>query len=72
MEGNKITSDSIDEYIIKFSPEIQEILKMLRKVIEESAPDADEWYTKPYHFTPVKAYRFSPESIHLFANDHTT
>ena len=40
MEGNKITSDSIDEYIIKFSPEIQEILKMLRKVIKESAPDA--------------------------------
>ena len=42
MEGNKITSDSIDEYIIKFSPEIQEILKMLRKVIKESAPDATE------------------------------
>lgn len=34
--------ESIDEYIFKFPPEIQEILKMLRKVIKESAPDAEE------------------------------
>ena len=42
MEGNKTTSGSIDEYILKFPPEIQEILKTLRKVIQESAPDAKE------------------------------
>lgn len=42
MEGNKGSSESIDEYISKFPPEIQEILKMLRKVIKESAPDAVE------------------------------
>lgn len=42
MERNKTTSESIDEYIFKFPPEIQEILKMLRKVIKESAPDAEE------------------------------
>ena len=42
MEGNKTTSESIDEYICKFPPEIQETLKMLRKVIKESAPDAKE------------------------------
>ena len=42
MEENKITSKSIDEYILKFPPEIQEILKTLRKVIKESAPDAEE------------------------------
>lgn len=42
MEGNKITSESIDEYILKFPPKIQEILNMLRKVIRESAPDAKE------------------------------
>ena len=35
MEGNKITFESIDEYIFKFPPEIQETLKMLRKVIKE-------------------------------------
>jgi len=42
MEGNKITSESIDEYIEKFAPETQEILIMLRKVIKEAAPDAKE------------------------------
>lgn len=42
METNKITSQSIDEYIIKFPPEIQEILTKLRQVIKECAPDATE------------------------------
>ncbi len=42
MDSNKITYESIDEYILQFSPEVQEILKMLRKVIKESAPDAEE------------------------------
>jgi len=41
MEENKTTSE-IDEYILKFPSEIQGILKMLRKVIKESAPDAKE------------------------------
>lgn len=36
------TSKPIDEYILKFLPEIQEILKMLRKVIKEYAPNAEE------------------------------
>ena len=34
--------NSIDEYISRFPPEIQEILTTLRKVIKESAPDAEE------------------------------
>ena len=42
MEGNKIMSQSIDEYILKFPAEIQEILQKLREVIKESAPDAKE------------------------------
>ena len=42
MEGNKNAHESIDEYILKFSPEVQEILKKLRKVIKESAPRAEE------------------------------
>jgi len=33
---------SIDEYILQYPQEIQEILKTLRKVIKESAPNADE------------------------------
>jgi uncharacterized protein YdhG (YjbR/CyaY superfamily) len=42
MKENKITTGSIDEYILKFPPEVQEILKNLRKVIKEAAPDAEE------------------------------
>jgi len=42
MEENKVTYSTIDEYILQFSPEIQEILEKLRKVIRESAPDAIE------------------------------
>lgn len=42
MKENKTTYQSIDEYILQFSPNIQEILKMLRKVIKEAAPDAEE------------------------------
>lgn len=40
MDGNKI--ESIDEYMLQFPPQVQEILKTLRKVIKESAPDAKE------------------------------
>lgn len=42
MEASKITPESIDEYISNFPPEVQEILKIFRKVIQESAPDATE------------------------------
>ena len=42
MERNNNAYETIDEYIIQFPPEIQEILKKLRKVIKESAPDAEE------------------------------
>ncbi len=42
MEGNNITFTSIDEYILQFPIEIQEILETLRKVIKKSAPDAEE------------------------------
>ncbi|MFL6562163.1 MAG: iron chaperone [Bacillus sp. (in: firmicutes)] len=42
MEENKSKFISIDDYILQFPPEVQEILKTLRKVIRESAPDATE------------------------------
>lgn len=42
MEGNKTAYKSIDEYILQFPPKVQEILKILRKVIKEAAPDAEE------------------------------
>lgn len=42
MEENKITFESIDEYIFKSPPEVQKVLETLRKVIKESAPDTEE------------------------------
>lgn len=42
MEENKITFNTIDEYIIQFPTEVQEKLKNLRKVIKEAAPEAEE------------------------------
>lgn len=32
----------MDEYILRFPPEVQAILEKLRKIIKESAPDAEE------------------------------
>ncbi|KAB2328686.1 hypothetical protein F7731_24510 [Cytobacillus depressus] len=42
MEQQTIIPKSIDEYILQYPQEIQEILKTLRKVIKESAPNAEE------------------------------
>jgi uncharacterized protein YdhG (YjbR/CyaY superfamily) len=42
MESNKITFESIDDYISKFPREVQEKLETLRKTIKDSAPDAKE------------------------------
>ncbi|GAA0722553.1 hypothetical protein GCM10008905_14180 [Clostridium malenominatum] len=42
MEEDKNVFKSIDEYILQFSPEVQEKLQSLRNVIKESAPDAEE------------------------------
>ena len=33
------------EYIASFSPEIQEILKQMRRTIQEAAPEADEAFS---------------------------
>jgi uncharacterized protein YdhG (YjbR/CyaY superfamily) len=42
MDKSKMTISTIDDYILQFSPEIQEILKKVRTVIKESAPEATE------------------------------
>nr|WP_260398810.1 DUF1801 domain-containing protein [Peribacillus simplex] len=41
MEGTN-RCNSIDEYIIQFPEEVQEILKTIRTVIKNAAPDAEE------------------------------
>lgn len=80
MEGNKI--ESIDEYILSFPPEIREILETLRKVIKESAPDAEEKisYQMPtfalhgnlVHFAACKnhiGFYPTPSAINAFKNE---
>ena len=42
MEESKTIYNTIDEYILQFPPEVQEILETLRKVIKEAAPEAEE------------------------------
>ena len=42
MEEKRNDPVSIDEYISQFSPEIQNILIKLRKVVKEAAPEAEE------------------------------
>ncbi|MEH7305533.1 iron chaperone [Neobacillus drentensis] len=42
MEGNKIAYQSIDHYIEQFPPDVQDKLNTLRKVIKNSASDAEE------------------------------
>ena len=42
MEQKTNTPKSIDEYILQYPLEIQEILKTVRKTIKESAPNAEE------------------------------
>jgi uncharacterized protein YdhG (YjbR/CyaY superfamily) len=82
MEENKATYKSIDEYILKFPPEIQEILVMLRKVIKEAAPNAKEKisYQMPtfdlhgnlVHFAAYKnhiGFYPSPSGIDKFKNE---
>ena len=82
MEGNIITYESIDEYILKFPPEIQEILKTLKRVIKASAPDAKEKisYQMPtfvlhgnlVHFAAYKnhiGFYPTPSGINAFKNE---
>lgn len=42
MKENKSTIKSIDEYILQFPKEVQDVLQDLRNVIKESAPEAVE------------------------------
>ena len=42
MTENKVVFNSIDEYIMQFPEDVQRILYELRRVIKESAPEAEE------------------------------
>ena len=42
MEEDKTVASTIDEYILGFPSPVQEILKELKRVIKDTAPDAEE------------------------------
>lgn len=42
MDGNKITFETIDQYISQYPPEIQDILEKIRGVVKVAAPEATE------------------------------
>lgn len=42
MENHRISYTTIDEYIQQFPADIQDILKQIRQVIKEAAPEAEE------------------------------
>lgn len=73
---------SVDEYILKFDPDVQEILKNFRKVIKEIAPDAEEKisYQMPtfylhgnlVHFAAFKnhiGFYPAPSAVEAFKNE---
>ena len=42
MKSNKVTYNSIDEYIASFPESVQKIMKQLREAIQAAAPEAGE------------------------------
>jgi len=74
--------ESIDAYISQFTPEVQEILQEIRKVIKEAAPQAEEkisWkmptfilYGNLVHFAAFKnhiGFYPAPRGIDTFRNE---
>ncbi len=66
MEANK-TIHSIDEYIVQFSIEVQEILQKIRNVIKESAPEAVEKisYQMPTFYLHGNLVHFAANKNHI-------
>ncbi|ROR27279.1 uncharacterized protein YdhG (YjbR/CyaY superfamily) [Mobilisporobacter senegalensis] len=80
MDEKKI--NSIEEYILEFPPEIQEILNKVRQVIKEAAPEAQEkisWamptfvlYGNLVHFAAYKnhiGFYPAPSGIEAFEHE---
>jgi len=67
MEDNKIIYNSIDEYILQFPHEVQEILKKLREVVKEAAPEAEEKisYQMPTFYLHGNLVHFAAHKNHI-------
>lgn len=67
VEKNKVTYESVDQYIAAFAPEVQELLQSLRKVISEAAPKAVEKisYQMPTWFLHKNLVHFAAYKTHI-------
>lgn len=67
MDKNKVTYESVDQYIEAFEPEVQELLQSLRKVISEAAPEAVEKisYQMPTWFLHKNLVHFAAYKTHI-------
>lgn len=67
MEENKVTYESVEQYISAYAPEVQEILQTLRKVIREAAPEAEEKisYQMPTFFLHKNLVHFAAFKNHI-------
>ncbi len=67
MENGQRKFDSIDDYIERFPPEIQAILKELREAIREAAPEAEEKisYQMPTFFLKGNLVYFAAYENHI-------
>lgn len=67
MKESKVPDNSIDEYILQFPADVQNILNKLRNVIKESAPDASEKisYAMPTFFLDGNLVHFAAYKNHI-------
>lgn len=67
MEDHKVTFETVDQYISAHTPEVQEILQTLRKVIREAAPEAEEKisYQMPTLFLHKNLVHFAAFKHHI-------
>lgn len=67
VEKNKVTYETVDQYIADFAPEVQELLQSLRKVISEAAPEAVEKisYQMPTWFLHKNLVHFAAYKTHI-------
>ncbi len=64
---NKTMQNTIDEYILEFPADIQQILQQLREVIQAAAPDAKEKisYQMPTFFLNGNLVHFAAYKKHI-------
>lgn len=85
MEENKIKFKTMDEYIVQFPVEVQDILQKIRFTIKEAAPNAKETisyqmptfnlYGNLVHFAAHKnhiGFYPTPSGIEVFQNELST